>query len=58
MDFKLNEINAPINAGDVVGKLFVFDENNMVVEEIDLISKNTVNKLNLKERLIKIVNVW
>lgn len=57
-DFKLDEIKAPISAGDVVGKLFVFDENNMVVDEIELIVKKDVKELTLKERLRKFVKAW
>lgn len=57
-DFKLDEIKAPIKENDIVGKLFVFDENNMVVEEIDLIVKETINELTLKDRLRKLVSVW
>ena len=57
-DFKLNEIKAPIKAGDVVGKLFVFDENNMVVDEVDLIVKKTIAEISFKERLRKLTNAW
>lgn len=57
-DYKLNEIKAPLKANDVVGKLFVFDENNMVLEEIDLIVKKDIAEISFKERLRKIVSVW
>ncbi len=57
-DFKLNEIKAPLKANDVVGKLFVFDENNMVVEEVDLIVKKQIEEISFKERLKKLVQVW
>ena len=57
-DYKLNEIKAPINAGDVVGKIFVFDENNMVVDEIDLIVKKSINEISFKERLRKLTMAW
>ena len=57
-DFKLNEIKAPIKAGDVVGKLFVFDENNMVVDEVDLIVKKDINEISFKERLRKLTMAW
>lgn len=58
VDYKIDEIKAPINSGDVVGKLFVFDEANMVVDEIELIVKRDVKELSFKERLRKFVNVW
>ncbi len=57
-DFKLNEIKAPIKAGDVVGKLFVFDENNMVVDEVDLTVKKTIAEISFKERLRKLTEAW
>lgn len=57
-DFKIDEIKAPVKKGDIVGKLFVFDENNMVVDEIELIVKESVNELTLKERMRKFVKVW
>ena len=57
-DFKLNEIKAPIKAGDVVGKLFVFDENNMVVDEVDLIVKKDISEISFKERLRKLTMAW
>lgn len=57
-DFKLNEIKAPIKSDAVVGKLFVFDENNMVVDEVDLIVKKTVDEISFKERLRKLTEAW
>ena len=57
-DYKINNISAPLKAGDVVGKLFVFDENNMVVSEVDLIVKKDVMEISFKERLKKIINAW
>ena len=57
-DFKLNEIKTPIKSGDVVGKLFVFDENNMVIDEVNLIVKQDVNNPSFKERLKKLVQAW
>ncbi len=57
-DFKLNEIKAPIKSGMVVGKLFVFDENNMVVDEVDLIVKKDICEISFKERLRKLTLAW
>ena len=57
-DFKLNEIKAPIKSGTVVGKLFVFDENNMVVDEVDLIVKKDICEISFKERLRKLTLAW
>lgn len=57
-DYSLKEIKAPIKAGDVVGKMFVFDENNMVVDEIALIVKTDVKAISFKERLKKFTQAW
>jgi len=58
IDYKINDISAPIKKGDVVGKLFVFDKNNMVIDEVDLISGTDVKKENFKEILNKLVIGW
>lgn len=57
-DFKIDEISAPIKSGDVVGKLYVFDKNNMVVDEIDLIVKQNVEAVGFKELFGKLVSRW
>lgn len=57
-DYKLNELVAPIKKGDVVGKLFVFDKNNMVVDEVNLISGSDAKKENFKELLEKLIHSW
>lgn len=57
-DYVLNQIKAPVKAGGVVGKLFVFDENNMVVDEIDLIVRKSIEEISLKERLKKLIVAW
>ena len=57
-DFKIDEISAPIKSGDVVGKLYVFDKNNMVVDEIDLIVKQNVEAVGFKELFGKLVSCW
>ncbi len=57
-DIKLNDIKAPLKAGDVVGKEFVFDKNNMVIDEIDLIVKKDVPALKLKDTLYDIISNW
>ncbi len=57
-DYKLDEIKAPIKAGSVVGKLFVFDENNMVVEEVNLVVRKEIKEISFKERLRKLTQVW
>ncbi len=57
-DFELYEIKAPVKEGAVVGKLFVFDKNNMVVDEINLIVNKSIDTQNFKQSLQKIVELW
>lgn len=57
-DFKVNDITAPIKGGTVVGKLYVFDQNNMVVDEVDLIVKETVDSIGFKESFGKLIHCW
>lgn len=57
-DYSLNEIKAPIKSGEVVGKMFVFDENNMVVDEVALIVKTDIKAISFKERLKKFTEAW
>lgn len=57
-DFKLNEVSAPVKKGQVVGKLFIFDKNNMVVDEIELISGGNAFELKFKDRLFEVISNW
>lgn len=57
-DYELDEMKAPLKAGDVVGKLFIFDKNNMVVDEINLIVKDNVESIGVKESMRKLVETW
>ena len=57
-DYRLNNLIAPIKKGDVVGKMFVFDANNMVVDEMNLIAGENIEKENFKELLNRIINIW
>lgn len=57
-DFKIDEVKAPIKKGDVVGKLLVFDKNNMVVDEINLISSKDIEPESFKEILVKLFQNW
>ena len=57
-DFQLYDKKAPLSQGDVVGKLYVFDQNNMVVDEVELVVRSNVEAIGFKESLNKIVHVW
>ena len=56
--FEIYELKAPISQGDVVGKMFVFDKNNMVVKEVNLIAGESVKEIGFKELFGKIVTSW
>lgn len=56
--FELKELKAPLSAGDKAGKLYVFDSQNMVVDEIELVVKNDVPEIQVWEYLKKIASSW
>ena len=43
---EINTLKAPLKSGDVVGKLKVIDNNNILVKEVDLVVKEDINKNN------------
>lgn len=51
-------IKAPVKKDDVVGKMFVFDKNNMVVDEVNLVAGESAGEIGLKEKLRLIINKW
>jgi D-alanyl-D-alanine carboxypeptidase len=57
-DYEIYEQKAPVKRGSVVGKMFVFDKNNMVVEEVNLVITQDIEEVGFKERLEKIVALW
>ena len=57
-DYEIYETKAPIKAGGIVGKLFIFDKDNMVVDEINLIVKDNVESIGVKESVRKLVEKW
>ena len=57
-DFQIYEQKAPLKRGDVVGKMFVFDENNMVVDEVELIVSNDIEEIDFLYNLKNILKVW
>ena len=56
--YEVYDLKSPIKKGDVVGKMFVFDKNNMVVSEVNLVSGEDVKEIGFKELFGKIVNLW
>ncbi len=57
-DYEIYDVKPPIKQGDVVGKMFVFDKNNMVIEEVNLISKDDANEIGFLELFNKVARNW
>lgn len=57
-DYELFELSAPLKSGDKAGKMYVFDSQNMVVDEVDLIIKNDIPGLKMKDYFKKILVNW
>ena len=53
-----NVIKAPVDTNQVIGKILVLNENNIVVKEIDLASKETIDKIKFGEAFKNIINLW
>ena len=56
--FEVYDLKAPISQGDAVGKMFVFDKNNMVVDEVNLIAGESSKQTGLKELFEKVIGAW
>lgn len=54
VSYNKSAIKAPIKAGKSVGKIYVLDKNNIVVFETDLVAKQDIEKIKLKDILHKI----
>lgn len=52
-----NRINAPTKSGDCVGKVYVSKEGN-IVQEINLIVKENIDKLSLKDCFDRVAQSW
>ena len=57
-DYEIFELKAPVKKGDEVGKIFVFDENNMVIDEIPLVAGNDSLEVGFYESFDKILQNW
>ena len=57
-DYEIYATKAPIKKGEVIGKLFVFDKNNMVVDEVNVVAGEDVFEIGFKESLQKIICNW
>ncbi len=56
-NYEYNNLTAPIQAGEVVGKI-ILTRDNIVIKEIDIISKNTVEAKSYKDVLDDVLNNW
>ena len=56
--YEIYDLKAPIHQGDAVGKIFVFDKNNMVILETNLIAGESTGEIGFKEQFSKIVHLW
>lgn len=52
------ELRAPVAAGSVVGKLTVFDQNNIVVDEINLTAGSALEPEKFVDIFNKLITVW
>ncbi len=52
-----SKVNAPTKTGEVIGKVSIINEGN-VIKEIDLIVKENIEKMSLKDCIDKIVVNW
>lgn len=57
-DFEIFDLKAPIRQGDVVGKMFVFDKNNMVISEVNLIAGESAKEIGFSELFGKVIGAW
>lgn len=56
--YEINSLKAPIKKGDVVGKIYVLNENNLVVDEVNLLAGSDIHEMEFSERLKSIVTNW
>ena len=57
-DFEIYANKAPVKKGEVIGKMFVFDKNNMVIDEVAVIAGDDSKEVGFKESLTKVIQKW
>ena len=55
LKYEINSIKAPLQAGEIIGKLYVLDENNIVISEHDLIVHDEITAITFGEIFHKII---
>lgn len=58
VDYQINDLKAPIKKNDIVGKMFLFDKDNMVVEDVNLIAGEDCKAVGFRERFNKLLKLW
>ena len=57
-DYEIYATKAPVTKGEVIGKMFVFDKDNMVIDEVNVIAGEDAKEIGFKECLDKIISAW
>lgn len=57
-DFEIYQTKAPVKQGAVIGKLFIFDKDNMVIDEVNLIAGEDAKEIGFKESFNKVIFNW
>ena len=57
-DFEIYATKAPIKKGEVIGKMFVFDKDNMVIDEVNVVAGEDAKEIGFKECLDKLISAW
>ena len=50
---KINKIPSKIKKGDILGKIEMYDKNNKLIKEVDLVSNEDINKLGIGKLFLK-----
>ena len=57
-EIELFEVQAPLKSDQRLGVLMILDKNNIVIDEINLVSKRDIEKIKISEILDKIYFEW
>ena len=55
---EMNELKAPFKEGEKIGSLLILDQNNIVTNEIDIVSGQDVDEIKIGDIVNKIYNNW
>lgn len=57
-DFEIYKTKAPVKQGEVIGKMFVFDKDNMVIDEVNVVAGGAAQEIGFKENFEKVIFNW